>query len=673
VGEGGAPPPARRSLYEQPNAKLVRTGAVPYSSLPRTLMERTTDPGPTSRRQAAASQKAPGARAGGLRALAMFGEESPLEMRLLGRALLHAGAVGVIAGLAGAAFFASLELGQKFLLGRLAGFDPLRAKGEVFGGPGGEGALRPLVLALLPALGGLASGILTCWLAPEAAGGGGDAAIEAYHHGGVIRRRVIPVKWLAAILALSAGGSGGREGPTMQIGAAIGAAVGRLLPTRRAERRVLLVAGIAAGISAVFRTPLGAALLATEMLYRDDFEADALIPAIFASVVSYSIVIAMFGETTLFGSLPRFPFLPAHLPLYALLALAVSLAGVAFIRLLRLVQRASARLPVAAWARPALGGLAMGCVGTGVALWMRAAHGPAAAGFGVFGGGYGALQAAMTGAGWMPAGGSVVVLLAAVALAKIVASALTIGSGAAAGDFAPSLVIGGLLGAAFGHAARLLLGDPTIQPAAFALVGMGTFYGGLAHAPLSALVLVAELAGSYDLLVPMMLAIGIAYVALRRKSLYPAQVASRSASPAHGGGGARGALGDVAERSVRDLLAPPEVGSIDERAPLSAVVEATAAARQQRVVAVADATGYRGLIELATVAATPEDERHWIRAHDALVPFASVSEEATWGEVADLLERCGVSQVPVLRGGEVVGWVGDRELRRAVLEERGPP
>jgi CIC family chloride channel protein len=161
---------------------------------------------------------------------------------------------------------------------------------------------------LVPALGGLASGLLTGALAPEAAGGGGDAAIEAYHHGGLVRRRVIPVKAVAAILTLASGGSGGREGPTMHIGAAVGAAVARLLPTSRAERRVLLVAGIAAGISAVFRTPLGASLLASEMLYRDDFEADALVPSIFASVVAYSVVIALFGETTLFGALPRFRF-----------------------------------------------------------------------------------------------------------------------------------------------------------------------------------------------------------------------------------------------------------------------------------------------------------------------------------------------------------------------------
>lgn len=615
-------------------------------------------------------------RVAGLRVIAMLAHEAPLELRLVGRALLHAGAVGVVAGFIGAAFFASLEVVQRLFLGALAGFEPLRARGETFLPEGPPRVLSPLVLVFVPALGALASGLLTTLLAPEAAGGGGDAAIEAYHGGGVIRRRVIPVKWVAAMLTLSAGGAGGREGPTMQIGAAIGAAVGRLLPTSRAERRVLLVSGIAAGMSAVFRTPLGAALLATEMLYRDDFEAEALIPAIFASVVSYAIVITLFGESTLFGSLPRFPFIPSHLLLHALLALLVSVTAVLFLRTLRGVQRATATLPVPIWLRPAAGGLLMGLLGTGIALWMRHAYGAAAAGFGVFGGGYGALQAAMSGAAWMPAGWAAVALLAGVALAKLLAASLTIGTGGAAGDFAPSLVIGGLVGAAFGVAARTLLKDPTIQPAAFALVGMGTFYGGLAHTPLSALVMVAELAGSYDLLVPMMLSIGIAYVALRKFSLYPEQVPSRAYSPAHrDDAGRANLLAEVGGRSISDLLVPSFVAPLAEHAPLTAVVEAAARAGQQRVVALAGSSGLTGLVELATVEATPETERHWMRAADARVPFVSVPEDAPWSKVAEVLERCGLSQVPVVHGGEIVGWVGDRELRRAVLVgngDRGP-
>src|SRR5262249_22942435 len=150
------------------------------------------------------------------------------------------------------------------------------------------------VLLILPALGALGSGLVS-QIAPETRGGGGDAMIDAFHQkGGVIRRRVAWVKALASLLTLGTGGAGGREGPTMQIGGALGSWGGRVraVPTR--ERRILMVGGVAAGIAAVFRTPLGAALLAVEVLYRDDFESDALIPAVLASVTAYSVVISIF-------------------------------------------------------------------------------------------------------------------------------------------------------------------------------------------------------------------------------------------------------------------------------------------------------------------------------------------------------------------------------------------
>ena len=115
----------------------------------------------------------------------------------------------------------------------------------------------------------------------------------------------------------------------------------------------------------------------------------------------------------------------------------------------------------------------------------------------------------------------------------MVATSLTIGSGGSAGDFAPSLAMGGLFGGAFGSAARLLFDDPSIDPGAFALVGMGAFYGGIAHVPLSALVLVCEMAGNYDLLVPLMLALGISSAALRKHALYEAQVPTQRDSPVH--------------------------------------------------------------------------------------------------------------------------------------------
>jgi CIC family chloride channel protein len=294
-----------------------------------------------------------------------------------------------------------------------------------------------------------------------------------------------------------------------------------------------MVAGVAAGIAAVFRTPLGAALLAVEVLYRDDFESEALIPAVLASVIAYSVVISIFGESTLFAQPNRFPFVPAHLPLYGLMALMVALLAYLFLRTLRTVQAISLRLTVPDWAKPAVGGLALGVFAMPLILLIGWQIGQPGQGVGLLGGGYGAVQIAISGAAWLPSGWSAVALLAGLCIAKVFASSLTIGTGGSAGDFAPSLVIGGLFGGAFGRAIQLISDDPRINPAAFALVAMGTFYGGLAHAPLSSLIIVCELAGSYDLLVPLMLTEGIAFIALRRYSLYQAQLPTRRQSPAH--------------------------------------------------------------------------------------------------------------------------------------------
>ena len=462
-----------------------------------------------------------------------FRPSEPLELQFAGRTLYHAAVVGLGAGIVGVAFFAALEYVQALAIEQLAGYELLRARGEGHSPLGPGGSLRLWLLALLPALGALVAGLITRW-APECRGGGGDATIDAFHHGnGVVRRRVLWVKPLASIATLGTGGSGGREGPTMQIGAALGSTIGRYLTVSARERRVLMVAGVAAGISAVFRTPLGAALLAIEMLYRDDFEAEALIPAVLASVIAYSVSITVFGQATLFGYLRPFTFHPEHIPYYILLAVVISAGASVFVGTLRLAQRITRRLPGPEWARPAIGGLALGVFVVAVVHFAGPLVGRQDRSLGILGGGYGVAQAAISGAAWLPPGWSAVQILVALAVAKVLATSVTVGSGGSAGDFAPSLAIGGLLGGAFGIAVQLLTEDPTISPGAFALVGMGAFYGGIANAPLASLVLVCELAGSYDLLVPLMLAQGVAFVVLRRVQLYPAQVRTVRESPVH--------------------------------------------------------------------------------------------------------------------------------------------
>ena len=596
-----------------------------------------------------------------------FAEAAPLDLRIVGRTLWHAALVGAATGLVGAAFLAALERMQGLLLHDLAGYLPLRASGELLPSPDGH-AFRPWLLALLPALGGLACGLVTI-AAPEARGGGADAMIEAFHQrGGVIRRRVTLVKLLASLFTLGTGGAGGREGPTMQIGGALGSTVGRLLGVGTRERRILLVAGVAGGISAVFRTPLGAALLAVEILYRDGFESDALVPSVLASVVSYSVVISLFGESTLFAHAARFPFVPAHLPLYGLLAILVALLASLFLSVLRRAQSLFTALSLPAFVKPALGGLLLGGFVTAALLAVGARIHSPGQGLGILGGGYGAVQLAISGATWLPEGWSAVRLLLLLAAAKIFASSLTIGSGGSAGDFAPSLAIGGLFGGAFGRAAQLLLHDPRLDPGAFALVGMGAFYGGIGHVPLSALVLVCELAGNYDLLVPLMLALTIAVIALRKRGLYHAQAATLSDSPAHQGPAQRSRAAIL----VQELLVDdgPFV-TFEPNTPAAELLRRLGDNAWQDVFPVVDpARRLLGIIDASALKVLALELRDlpWAVASDVMRAPVSVRPGDELRTAAEVLLRHRLREVPVVDdAGRVVGFLDEARVAEAYL------
>jgi CIC family chloride channel protein len=602
---------------------------------------------------------------------AIVPEAAPLDLRILGRTLLHAALVGLGAGIIGAVFLAGLEVVQRLLLEILCGYVPLRAPGEKLLPALPEFHFRPWLLWIVPALGALAGGWLTTKFAPECRGGGGDAAIEAFHHqGGFVRRRVLWVKGVASMLTLGSGGSGGREGPTMHIGAALGSLAAELLRVGARERRILLVAGIAAGMSAVFRTPLGAALLAVEVLYRDDFESDALIPAVLASVVAYSVVISILGEETLFAHAAKYAFVPLHLPLYGLLAVCVAFLASGFVSLLRGVQRVTSRLPLPVWVRPGAGGLALGVITTPLIILVGHYVGVPGQGLGVLGGGYGAAQLAITGSHWVAEGTWLTVgLLLLLCLGKMVASSLTIGSGGSAGDFAPSLVIGALFGGAFGRVVALVLHDPRIDPGAFALVGMGTFYGGIAHVPLSSLVLVCELAGSYDLLVPLMLAEGIAFVLLRRRSLYPSQQISRRESPAHRDSGALDVLGGfhVGEVIAKDR---PYV-TLEPRTPAAEVMRRVAEVPSQDVFPVLGGEGRMvGMVtaEAVRILGGQSEILPLTIAADVMQPAVTVRLEDSLRTAAEVILKNGLPEVPVVDlQGRLVGLIGESEIAAVYL------
>lgn len=456
----------------------------------------------------------------------------------------------------------------------------------------------------------------------------------------------------------------------MQIGGALGSTVGALLRVSPRERRILMVAGVAAGMAAVFRTPLGAALLAAEVLYRDDFEAEALVPAILASVIAYSVVIAIFGETRLFARADHYTFLLRQLPLYALLAVLVAAVASSFLAALRAVQRASARLPLPLWARPAVGGVALSAVALPLILVVGGHLGTPGHALGILGGGYGAAQVAITGAAWLPGGWHGVELLLFLCLVKLIATSLTIGTGGSAGDFGPSLVLGALFGGAFGRAAAVVLHDPTIDPGAFALVGMGTFYGGLAHVPVSSLIMVCEMAGSYDLLVPLMLAEGIAFVALRKRFLYHAQVPSHDDSPVHRRPNPLERLSSV---RVEELVTErPTFSGFAPNTPMHEMARVVAEATWQSSFPVREGDGaVVGVVGSRSIGLlSPEPAVHTLAvAADLMQPRAMLRPADSLRRAAALFLESELRQLPVVgEDDRVIGFVDEADVTRAHLE-----
>ncbi|MGE0536827.1 MAG: chloride channel protein [Pirellulales bacterium] len=465
------------------------------------------------------------------------------QMRLLGLSLL----VGIISGLGAAAFFLACEVATHYALGVTAGYDPSAPAGEPSLFAHLSKPLQPWLLILIPAVGGLVSGVIVFTFAPEAEGHGTDAAIAAYHeHGGYIRPRVPIIKLVASAITLGTGGSGGREGPIAQIGAGFGSFLAGTFRLRPAERRILMSAGMGAGIAAIFRSPLAGALFAAEVLYRSpDFESDVIIPATLASVTAYSTFGSIFGWEPLFNLPARVDLTlsfenPLELLPYLLLAVFMALLAAIYVRMFYGTTELFHRLPISAKLRPAIGA---GLTGTiGVLLYFAFSRNEEVLSVMAFG--YGVLEDAMVPKQGTEGSITAAVLLA-VAFGKILTTSLTIGSGGSGGVFGPSMVIGGCGGGALGLFLHKYIPSLVPHPASYVIVGMAGFFAAAAKTPFSTLVMVSEMTGNYNLLLPTLWVCAIAFIISDERSIYINQVEKRSLSPAHRGDYVRDVLGHM--------------------------------------------------------------------------------------------------------------------------------
>jgi CIC family chloride channel protein len=443
-------------------------------------------------------------------------KERSFNIAHAGKWTLYFVLIGVIAGLGSIVFHYLCLLGAHYFMDCIAGYRPPS--------PGGENHLllptstpfNRMMLLFLPALGGLVSGWLVYTYAPEAEGHGTDAAIDAYHRkGGFIRSRVPIIKTIASALTLTTGGSGGREGPIAQIGAGFGSFLATVLKLSDRERRIMMAAGIGAGVGSIFRAPLAGALFAAEVLYRDpEFESDVIIPAGISSVVAYCLFCLVFGWGSLFES-PNFMFSnPLELGPYLVLAIVLVATGVLYIKSFYGLIGVFKSIKIPNHIKPAIGGLCTGIIGFFL---------PQTLAFG-----YGFAQKALYNELTIP-------FLLFLAIGKIFTTSFSIGSGGSGGVFGPSIVIGGAMGGVVGKIFHQIMPGVVIEPGAFVVVGMAGFFTAVSNTPISTIIFVSEMTDSYQLLLPSLLVCSVSYLAARRWTIYDKQVKSKIDSPAHAG------------------------------------------------------------------------------------------------------------------------------------------
>ncbi len=488
-----------------------------------------------------------------------------------GRWLVLAGAVGVLSGLVGFAFNLGVNLLSAVLLAHLVGYHPHLAGPQIPIGPVGD--LRPWLILPVIALGGALSGWLAGRFAPDASGGGMGVAVRAFHQRrGLISLRTTLTKVAASVVTLGSGGSAGREGPIALVGAGFASWFAQQLKLTVRDRRILLAAGIAGGTAAVFHVPLAAALLAAEVLYRSpDLEAEVLIPSFIASILGFTVCGLAEGAwnagmgisapltASLFTLPPGLGFgSGSWLQLGGYLLLAVALVATArlFIVVTATVQRLLEAWFARRWLRAGVGALIAGGLVVGLLHSLALLQAREAA-LSLLGPGYGILQTTfdLATSPWTWA-----VVLAVIALGKILATALIVGSGCSGGLFAPTLVVGGCVGGAVGIALQgTVIGPPV---AACVLIGMAGLLGATHRAPVAALLMVSEIGGTYALLIPAMWVVGPTFLLLGDRTLIGTQVKSPTDSPAHQGQFFRDlfsdtTVGDVLDRSATTVCLTP--------------------------------------------------------------------------------------------------------------------
>jgi len=361
---------------------------------------------------------------------------------------------------------------------------------------------------LIPTLGGLLSGALLKYIVPGARGSGIPQVKVAY----AIRGGRVPFvdalgKFVIGVLQIGTGSSLGREGPTVQICAGVSSALGRAAALSRDNLRRLLPVGAAAGIAAAFNAPIAAVTFTIEEVVGDLDQA-VLAWIVVAAAIAAAVERSVLGEHPVFTITRHYGLEhSSSLLIYAFMGLAAAIVSLAFTESLLWLRKIFEQVnALPDWAKPGVGGFVTGCLAAAAIYWLGTN--------GVTGGGYGTLTEALSGNLALKA-------LLVLCVFKLLATVFCYSSGGAGGIFAPSLFIGGMVGGVFGYVDKALFHHAGNELGSFALVGMGAVFAGIVRAPITSVLIIFEMTGSYDLILPLMIANMTAYALARHARPIP--------------------------------------------------------------------------------------------------------------------------------------------------------
>jgi len=502
---------------------------------------------------------------------------------------------------------------------------------------------------LLPGVGGAIVGLLIYFLAREARGPGvPEVMIAVITRNSVIRPIVAVVKSLASAISIASGGSVGREGPIVQIGAAIASTAGQVLRLHPVQLKTLVGCGVAAGIAATFNAPMAGTLFAMELIVAD-FGLSAFTPILVSAVGATAVTRQFHGNITEF-TLPLFTMVSHwEFGLYLVLGLAAGLVASAFSRSIYIAEDLFEKTRIPQWVRPAGGGL---LVGVGAIFYPH-----------IMGVGYESIRVLFDGQ-------MALSLMLLLVVLKIVATAITVGSGGSGGVFAPSLFIGAMLGGAFGQAVNQLFPGVTASPVAYALVGMAAVNGACIQAPLSAIVVLVEMTNEYAILLPLMFTVVMASFVFRKlnaESIYTEKLRRVGIQTHHGDD-----LNVLRAIPVAAVLRNDEA-SVSEKAPFDALVRLALEMRRNVIFTLGDRgrlTGVISLQNLKHILSDPDELRHAYDIVDFKEPIVPVRVTQSLDAVVDRFAETGLDRLPVVDDEDrLVGSVVHSDVLRRYNQE----